>query len=239
MRHVRPPGGGRDSIGHPGTSEIAAFARATVIPFEHTAAWNVFGRLIPLAPFKHRGRSMPPVLQLPARPLTVDDLDDFPQGDGHRYELCEGTLIVRSSPSPLHQVASLNLMVELRLACVPELAVLPPINVGSRVTNFEPDVVVISRDSYEPTKRFGYVPVLVVEVRSPSTASIDRTLKRAAYAELGVQHYWMLDADAPGLQILELRGGAYVEVGTWHGDTDITVERPFRVTLNPARLVVL
>ena len=43
----------------------------------------------------------------------------------------------------------------------------------------------------------------------------------------------------PGLQILELRGGAYVEVGTWHGDTDITVERPFRVTLNPARLVVL
>ena len=81
---------------------------------------------------------MATVLQLPARPLTIDDLNDLPEGDGHRYELHEGTLIVSSSPSNLHQLASLNLMVELRLACPFEFVVLPPINVGNRMTNFSP-----------------------------------------------------------------------------------------------------
>ena len=178
------------------------------------------------------------VLQLPARPLTVDDLDDFPLGDGRRYELHEGTLIVSSSPSPLHQVASMNLIIELRQACPPELLVLPPINVGNRKTNFEPDVVVIYRESYQPKRLFGWIPILVVEVRSPSTAAIDRTLKRSAYADLGVENYWMVDPDHPRIEVLELVDGVYREAGSCQGDNDITIAQPFIVTLNPARLAI-
>ena len=182
---------------------------------------------------------MESVLQLPAHTLTVDDLDAFPEGDGHRYELYKGTLIVSSSPSRLHQLAARNLIIELSRACTPEFAVLPPLNVGSQVTNFEPDVVVIDRSTFDVHQRFGLVPVLAIEVRSPSTATIDRTLKRAAYAELGVPHYWMVDADSPSIVVLELFASAYEEVVSGHGDVDVAIARPFPVTLNPARLTIL
>jgi Uma2 family endonuclease len=39
-----------------------------------------------------------------------------------------------------------------------------------------------------------FVPDLVVEVLSPSTADYDRTTKRDTYARIGVRHYWVADA---------------------------------------------
>ena len=96
----------------------------------------------------------------------------------------------------------------------------------------------IPRAQYSPKQRFGILPVVVVEVRSPSTAAIDRTLKRAAYAELGVENYWMVDADQPRIEVLELLDGAYREAGSCQGDHNITIRRPFIVTLNPARLAI-
>ncbi len=43
-------------------------------------------------------------MALPRGPLTVDDLDAFPD-DGHRYELMDGTLLVTPSPGAPHQLA--------------------------------------------------------------------------------------------------------------------------------------
>jgi Uma2 family endonuclease len=36
-------------------------------------------------------------------------------------------------------------------------------------------------------------PDLIVEITSPSTAHIDRGLKKKQYAEFGVREYWMID----------------------------------------------
>lgn len=44
-------------------------------------------------------------------------------------------------------------------------------------------------------------PDLVVEVLSPGTQRYELTAKRRIYAELGVPHYWIVDAD--GRQIIE------------------------------------
>lgn len=40
------------------------------------------------------------------------------------------------------------------------------------------------------------VPILAVEVLSPSTARYDRALKRKLYQRVGVAEYWIVDLDA-------------------------------------------
>jgi Uma2 family endonuclease len=40
------------------------------------------------------------------------------------------------------------------------------------------------------------IPLLIAEVRSPSTAYHDRTTKRLRFQQSGVAEYWIVDADA-------------------------------------------
>lgn len=50
----------------------------------------------------------------------------------------------------------------------------------------------------ENPPRFDAGDVLVaVEVISPGSRRIDRVVKPAEYAELGISHYWTIDLDAP------------------------------------------
>jgi Uma2 family endonuclease len=81
----------------------------------------------------------------------------------------------------------------------------------------QPDVMFVSRE------RLGIIthaniqgaPDLVVEVRSPSTAQRDLTIKRRLYAEHGVKEYWMVDPEARTVTVLLLRNGALEEVGIY------------------------
>jgi Uma2 family endonuclease len=52
-------------------------------------------------------------------------------------------------------------------------------------TEFDPDLVVVHLDEVGDAK-FTVPPLLVVEVRSPSTALIDLNRKKAAYQKFGV-----------------------------------------------------
>jgi len=55
-----------------------------------------------------------------------------------------------------------------------------------------------------------FVPDLVVEVLSPSTASEDRGSKRAEYEDVGVREYYLLDPQAKSVEAFVLEGGGYV-----------------------------
>ncbi len=59
------------------------------------------------------------------------------------------------------------------------------------------------------------VPDWICEVTSPSTASRDRVKKRALYAQYGVAYYWIVDPEARTLEVLELQGSRWVEVGAY------------------------
>jgi Uma2 family endonuclease len=84
----------------------------------------------------------------------------------------------------------------------------------------------------------GDLPLLAVEVRSPSTAGRDAVLKRREYARLGIASYWLLDVDVPSLRVLELADGAYVERAFVTGREPVSVTQPFPVTVVPADLLV-
>ena len=58
-------------------------------------------------------------------------------------------------------------------------------------------------------------PDWVCEVLSPSNAAHDRVTKRHLYAAHGVPFYWMVDPDARTLEALALRGGVWVDAGSF------------------------
>jgi Uma2 family endonuclease len=52
-------------------------------------------------------------------------------------------------------------------------------------------------------------PIVVVEVLSPSTKSIDLNEKRAEYVKRGIPEYWIVDPDRAWVQVGSLTDGAY------------------------------
>jgi Uma2 family endonuclease len=60
-------------------------------------------------------------------------------------------------------------------------------------------------------------PVLVVEVASPSTRTIDLIEKARDYARGGIPEYWVVDADRGEVVVHRLRGDAYEATGVAAG----------------------
>ncbi len=169
------------------------------------------------------------------RPFTVAELDRMPD-DGRRYELLDGALIVSPRPTTVHQYVAMRLAAALDRACPEDLCVVPEpaVQLGPQ-TEFDPDLVVVRMDQIGGAK-FTEPPLLVVEIRSPSTALVDLNRKQAAYQRFGVASYWIVDPDPPQpeLTVFELRDGRYIQ-GAKTMET-LTVGRPFSVTITPADL---
>ena len=82
-------------------------------------------------------------------------------------------------------------------------------------------------------------PLLVVEIRSPSTALIDLGRKKAAYEQFGVPAFWVVDprVKEPSLTVFELAGGRYQQAAPVSGDEPYRAQRPFPVEVVPSALV--
>ena len=169
------------------------------------------------------------------RPFTVAELDRMPD-DGRRYELLDGVLVVSPRPTTIHQVVAGRLYGVLSGACPEDLCVVPEpaVELGPQ-TEFDPDLVVVRLDQVGGAK-FIEPPLLVVEIRSPSTALIDLSRKKAAYERFGVPSYWIVNPDLPQpeLTVFELRDGRYALAANASGP--LTVGRPFTVSIAPADL---
>jgi Uma2 family endonuclease len=122
--------------------------------------------------------------------------------DGNRYELFDGELLVTPAPASRHQDAALALVQRLlpyvkstgcgHLGFSPADLALE----GGQIA--QPDVYVVPlRDGRPPRNWTEYgIPLLVIEILSPSSARHDRTIKRRRYQRTGVGEYWVVDLDA-------------------------------------------
>ena len=84
--------------------------------------------------------------------------------------------------------------------------------------------------------KFTEPPLLVVEIRSPTTALVDLNRKKAAYEWFGVPSYWVVNPDPtqPELTVFELRDGRYALAAKT--PEPFAAGRPFTVSIDPARL---
>lgn len=121
-----------------------------------------------------------------------------------RLEFLDGEITALSSPSAEHQLISGELFVSLRThfketACKVLYA---PFDIhiykeGSDVPDvLQPDLVVAC-DLEENTRNNRYmgVPMLVVEILSPTTRSSDMVDKLRSYMLSGIQEYWIVDPE--------------------------------------------
>jgi Uma2 family endonuclease len=82
--------------------------------------------------------------------------------------------------------------------------------------------------------------LLAVEIRSPSTAIVDRNAKLATYETFGAASCWIFDPNPklPELTVFELRDGHYQQIAQASGLNALRIERPFPVELVPAKLTL-
>jgi Uma2 family endonuclease len=122
--------------------------------------------------------------------------------DGQRYELVDGELLVSPSPRPAHQLAVTALLRRIdpyvrehRIGHV--LSSPSDLDLGAGQL-LQPDLFVVLPVAGRPLRDWADagVPLLVIEVISPSTARFDRITKRRRYQLSGVPDYWVVDLDA-------------------------------------------
>jgi Uma2 family endonuclease len=172
------------------------------------------------------------------RQLTYADLEQLPEDISKKHELFEGELIVSPSPRLLHQLAVTRLILLLDAVCPPGCRVLTgPLDWYLDERNvYVPDLVVACGADF--TDRYlASPPLLAVEVLSPSNRAHDLVRKRHAYAQAGLDHYWIVDPEAPTVTVLDRVGDRFDETAMAKGEETLTIETPVALTLCPADLI--
>jgi Uma2 family endonuclease len=160
--------------------------------------------------------------------LTYKDYEALP-ADGRRYELHEGELSVTPARSPRHQEVSLNLGVVLhnhvKTRGLGKVLAAPIDCILSDTTIVQPDIVHIEPARLPAISPRGIegAPTLVVEILSPSTTQIDRSVKFQLYARHGVPYYWIVDHDARGIEAYRLAEGTHQLAGRLGGSEAVSL----------------
>lgn len=142
---------------------------------------------------------------------TWEDFAALP--DDARYQVLDGEVFVSPFPTWWHQRALVRLSSQLYAYAEEHHlgAVVHEINlVMGRGRYVGPDIVFIPNERLpgtggpeggEPDLWVHVPPALIVELLSPSTRQFDRTHKKQAYREFGVDEYWIVAPDAEHVEV--------------------------------------
>jgi Uma2 family endonuclease len=164
---------------------------------------------------------------------TIADLESMPKGDGNRYELVSGKIVV--TPWPKHYGGVSFRLGPILAAGVPEGHAsyrLCGLDLGDGQRVF-PDLCVAPHSSVG-SERVGMPVLLIVEVLN-GISDEDLALKRAAYAEAEVPAYWLIDPEAPYVTCMRLEDGEY---RTYAEGAVTEVDWPLPARLDVAALAV-
>ncbi|MFN0037805.1 MAG: Uma2 family endonuclease [Saprospiraceae bacterium] len=155
-------------------------------------------------------------MEVLTKKLTYQEfrLMDFGDDDSGWYELINGELVQKQSPSLRHQRISINIEFALRVYANTTNSgevLHAPLDVVLDDNNaYHPDVFFVKKERsfiLENTEEIVMgAPDLVVEILSKSTGIYDKGEKKDIYERYGVREYWLVD---PRTSTIELY--AYTE----------------------------
>ncbi|MGK7945649.1 MAG: Uma2 family endonuclease [Microcystaceae cyanobacterium] len=152
---------------------------------------------------------------------TIYSFEDYCHYDDpdNRYELVDGRLLLMNPPTFQHLLIAKFLETyfdqfiqarSLPLLCFKEAGV----RTGWRKSRISDLYIIEASEIKELVDKSAIVevpPLLIVEIVSPESVTIDYRYKRSEYAALGVNEYWIIDAKNEKITILLLEEGLYEE----------------------------
>jgi Uma2 family endonuclease len=151
--------------------------------------------------------------------ITVQEFHSLQfEGEDAYYELINGIVVRKASPSPEHQEISQNLNFALSMFVrnrnSGKIFAAPTDVFLDEYNHLIPDLCFISESRLGMIDYregiFG-VPDLVVEIISPGSVVKDRVDKHAAYERCGVREYWLVDPENRSIEVLQnLDGNFYI-----------------------------
>ena len=139
------------------------------------------------------------------KPWTLEELDRLPE-DGNKYELVHGDLLVTPPPSYDHETIASRLSGVIDpYARANGLGMVyrPRAIVRLGGSEVEPDLVVREPAPMGTAWEAAPLPLLVVEVVSPSSRRHDYEVKRTFYADdARIPDYWIVDPEARRITVV-------------------------------------
>ncbi|MFQ5447438.1 MAG: Uma2 family endonuclease [Saprospiraceae bacterium] len=146
-----------------------------------------------------------------SKKLTYREFRDmeFDDNDTSWYELINGELVKKQSPTISHQVIAGNIYFQIRLFVEKKATgkvIAAPLDVVLDDGNaYQPDIIFVKKDRYhildEKEEVIIGAPDLVVEILSKSTALYDRGEKKDIYEKYGVREYWLVNPKSKAVEI--------------------------------------
>ena len=161
------------------------------------------------------------------RPMTLDEFE-FAEGlEGHLYELGRGAIVVTDVPNTPHmrQVEELrDQLVGYKLA---RKGVIYSVAAGSDAkilvadeqSERHPDLLIYKTPPPATDVWSTWIPEIVIEVVSPSSAHRDYEQKPAEYLAFGVSEYWIVDAAKREMTVLRRSRGQWARSAAKPGET--------------------
>ena len=133
------------------------------------------------------------------------------------YELFDGEIMERSTPSLIHQAVCRELLTELDTFIEEnKLGEIfsAPVDLNLDEHNaFQPDLAFISKERSFLIEDDDYIkgaPDLVVEIISPGTVKKDRVIKKNLCERFAIREYWLVDPLNKGIEIYIMQEDKYV-----------------------------
>jgi Uma2 family endonuclease len=175
--------------------------------------------------------------------ITSEEYEAMDEELCRRIEIVDGRVAFITNPSYQHQIIAWNLRGALRDKLPYGHAVATHLDVRLRDIPLlvrQPDVVVFRKDGWNGTSPLrAENVVLVAEVVSPGSVTVDRIDKPAEYASAGIPYFWRLEQ---GFDLtlfayeLAANGDAYPHPASF--DLKYVAKEPFEINLDVQALSV-
>jgi Uma2 family endonuclease len=153
--------------------------------------------------------------------MTVEEFLDWEDGTDARYELEHGVPVAMAPPWPVHATIAQNVseIISAHMADKPPCR--PMQGAGVVVSRddgkvYVPDIL-LTCEPPSPDARTA-IPLLVVEVLSPSTRGLDKGSKVAAYGGLpSVQEIWLVESTSRNVLVWRRTGATWIAAFPYTG----------------------
>ena len=126
--------------------------------------------------------------------------------EGFPAQLIEGVLVKEPSPTYGHQRFAMRILQKLVALVGPDRALASPVDVAIDELNvYQPDLVVLTEPADDGESDVG-IPLLAMEILSPSSRKRDREVKRHRLLAAGVREVWIIDPDERVLEVWTVDG---------------------------------